>query len=350
MDKDHRQISIRLNGKKHNYEESAEPEAAAANEEDELLSLPEPEKKTSKIIDFGKRLHERKKNDQPFWDDGNREQGPKLPLKRKKKRRTTIGLSLKSLPMSMIIAVVSAVIIGISFGFMVLTVFTSDRIEPTTAPSMETNEPLGTPVITEGEVTIPALTVDIVQGGAFSTADKGEVGVANLQRSGYAAVISKANEPVLLFIGVGNNREEAAAVADLYKENGQEVYLKSLTIPTVQMPATETSSATFLAEGGELFHELITLSVNSLNSSSPTEKQLTAIEQKHVQWKEKQQQFVSDFSELSEPASAFASSLSSAVEQLKQPNSNQQFWQVQQSLLDGLLIYQELIQKAQSNG
>ncbi|GAF64077.1 hypothetical protein BTS2_0969 [Bacillus sp. TS-2] len=39
-----------------------------------------------KVISFEQRLQERKKNEEPFCDDGNREHAPSLPYKRKRKK------------------------------------------------------------------------------------------------------------------------------------------------------------------------------------------------------------------------------------------------------------------------
>lgn len=356
--KSDRQISIVLNGQEKKYEElekdklvyedllSEEITATREEEHEEfpwLLSENDSKQSSTKIVDLGERRRDKKRLEEPFWDDGKSEQPPKLPLiKRKQKAK----FDFKSLPLGLVGVVMSAIIVGISFGFMMLTIFTGDKTEPTEITgAIQSSQPQDVaPTAIPGQ--IPMLAVEVVQGGAFSLVAKGHEMAQIMKSNGFSAALSNTADPVYLFIGVGLDREQASVVADQYRANGQEVYLKPYAVSSNSVIEKEEQNE-FFATGVDLFEQLTLLSVNGLanGGSLITNESLAQLKTSYDKLISYGDLFAE--SEAQQPlALAFQDALTSAHEKmLSYANSKDtsDLWQVQQFLLNGLIAYEELI-------
>ncbi|WP_169824105.1 SPOR domain-containing protein [Anaerobacillus alkalidiazotrophicus] len=364
--KNDRRISIVLNGQekryeelekdKHAYEHLLEKEISATQEEDQKDEfhwiLPENETNDSspKIVDLGERRHNKKKLEGPFWDDGKSEQAPKLPpTKRKKKQKFDFKFKIKDLPLGIIGIVMSAIIVGVSFGFMMLTIFTGDKpqamevINPVQATEIATTEIEAPEVVMNGQ--IPVLGVEIVQGGAFSLVDKATETAQSIQNKGFAAAITNTTEPIYLFIGLGIDREQANVLAEHYKANGQDVYVKPYAVTTSGTVDSQEQSL-FLETSVDLYQQLILLSVNGLANGSSLVTDETLADLKATNeilvslgnpFKDSEQEtLANDFQHALD--NAYQSMLSFASSQ-----ESNNLWQVQQFLLDGMLAYEKLV-------
>ncbi len=358
--KNDRRISIVLNGKeksydelekeKHAYEDLLNQEITATKEEDKqedfswVLSENTQSQSSPKVVDLGERRRDKNKLEAPYWDDGKSERSPKLPhIKRKKKKR--FEFSFKALPLGLIGIVMSAIIVGVSFGFMMLTIFTGDS-EPT-AVTNPVQAPVSVEVPTvamKGE--IPILAVEVVQGGAFSLLAKGNESAQELQENGFAAALTNTSDPVYLFIGIGLDREQARVIGDNYKANGQEVYLKPYAV-SANGVVDKDEQASFLQTGIALYQQLALLSVNGFANGGSLLTEETLAELKGIQ--DEFLLFGDAFSnnDVQEPlARAFQGALISAYETIQSfasSNSEAELWQMQQHLLNGLMTYEQLI-------
>lgn len=361
--KNDRRISIILNGEekthvelqkdKQAYEHLLNQEIPAASKVDKVgddfqwvLPENEPKKPSPKVVDLRERRRDKEKLAAPFWDDGKSEESPKLPHKKRKKKRR-LQFNFKAIPLGLIGIILSAIIVGTSFGIMMLTIFTGDNEETLNTPSPEVQAPpvADVPaVVTEGA--IPTLAVEIVQGGAFSLVAKGNETAQVIRDNGFAAALSNTTDPVYIFIGVGLDREQAGIISEKYQTNGQEVYLKPYAVAAGKSAATE-NQALFLQSGVEIFQQLTLLSVNAFADggsllTTETISELTKAQQKFAAISEpfavnEQQQLL---------AIAFKGSLSSAYQQLQNYEATKDqasLWQVQQFLLNSLIAYEELI-------
>lgn len=347
-----------LNGKKktyaelkketEQYEDLVSQEITATKEEDDfqwLLSETEPKEAPPKVVDLGERRRDKNKLEGPFWDDGKSVASPKLPIIKRKKKRI---FDFRKLPFGVIGVVLSAIIVGVSFGVMMLTIFTGDKGEITGGADVVQAPP--PPVDTGAAVTsnshVPTLAVEVVQGGAFSLVGKGHETVQALREQGYAAALTNTTDPVYLFIGLGLNKEQATAIAEKYKANGQEIYLKPYAISTTSTVEND-DQALFLQKSIELFEQLALLSANGFanDGSLFTNETLSKLKNMYNEL------IVIDniFSENQEQESlslAFQESLANAYQNMDDfvsSNDQAMLWQVQQDLLNGLISYEELI-------
>ncbi|KGA97611.1 hypothetical protein AJ85_16390 [Alkalihalobacillus alcalophilus ATCC 27647 = CGMCC 1.3604] len=228
------------------------------------LEVPLP---NDKVIDFGQLQEERKRNAAPFWDDGNREQGPSLPYKRKKKKKG--NFSFQDFPVMTVMAILSAIIVGLSFGFVIKTIFTGESDVSITqngaVPVMSNN---GVDAgATNHQLQWPRLTAEVVQAGAFSTLEKGNEMNEQMLSNGFPSVLLADTESFYLFIGLAADRAEAQNVSAYFVGEGQETYVKTYQINGDSVPPSVESQAWF-EEAIQLFQQLSTLSAAALTKEA----------------------------------------------------------------------------------
>lgn len=338
MEREKHPISVRLNGKEQRFEEISAAREKVLVENDVYTPLPS-KKRSPKIIDLGRKMKERKNREQPFWDDGNRERIPKLPFKkRKKKRRDKSSFSFKSLPLTLIIAGISAIVVGISFGFMILTLFTSGE------EGLQQSIPVeaASAVPDSGEF-LPDLRTEVIQGGAFSTIEKGNEIASSIKNKGQAAVLTTTSEPYFLFIGVGKDRGEASIISQLYEQDGQETYMKPFVVAGnhIQLEPEQNS---YMAEGIELFQTVLSFSVQGLNGreNALTTDIVDYLLKKNEEWVANREVMAALEGESFSAYEAFEERLSLAIGELQAfvtDGQEDRLWQSQQSLLEGMLTY-----------
>lgn len=355
--KNDRRISIVLNGKQKPYDELAKDELTyseflnqenSATKEDEseefqwVLSEEMKEAASKKIVDLGERRRDKKKLSAPYWDDGKSEDSPKIPYtKRKKKRR--LQFDFKSLPLGLIGIIASAIVVGVSFGLMMLTIFTGEKAQGTVDTPIETPQAIAPVTTSNGQV--PTLGIEIIQGGAFSIYAKGEEIAQGLKNNGFASVVTKETEPAYLFIGLGLNKEQANAVADIYKASGQDIYLKPYAVAS-QATIESEEQLNFLQTAVDFYQQLTLLSVNGLTNGGSLVTDETF--QTLASSKNELALLTNGFAEESRQAIAtsFQTELTMAlttIENFSSTNDRSLLWQTQQHLLNGLLLYEELV-------
>ncbi|WP_100404997.1 hypothetical protein [Bacillus solitudinis] len=342
MEREQRKISIRLNGKEQNVHEFYDEIVAARDEtsESDREFVPQPDK----VINFNAIQEERKKRGQPFWDDGNREKAPKIPYKRKKKTRNYEAK--RSFPTMLVMAIFSAIIVGISFGFMVLTVFTGGDQQSIEAGSTTAST---IPAFGDGAVGLPTLAVDVVQGGAFSSQEKGELIASNIHKKGLAAVLTKSTDPIYMFIGIGGDRAQSTAISKLYEGYNQETYLKSYRVEGITIEDIETDVTNWFFDASHSFKEMMQLSVDGLTRDGAiiTDNQVNVIEEQLSLLQGKRDRAFSTLPSSGQPhALAMGDALVKAgqgLENYVQTEDKQQLWVTQQELLHALVNYELLL-------
>ncbi|WP_332689515.1 SPOR domain-containing protein [Halalkalibacter lacteus] len=350
MGREKQTISVRLNGKEqkineHNKDANVKDEVGATREhvvEDEAEIIPQPDN----IIDFGKRQEERIRNGQPYWDDGFSEKSPKLPFNRKKK--THSGAKNPKFPVMLVVALFSAVVVGLSLGFMILTVFTGNP----TSVTVEDTTTGAIPTFSDGGDSFPVLTLEVVQGGAFSDLAKGEEIVAQLKGQGVAGTLTKGTDPIYMFIGAGGDRAQANKVASLYESYGQDTYLKSFQVDGQAVTGQSEAVTAWFTNAIAHYKELLQLSVDALGGGSLlTPERLGQLTQSTDSLQAERDQAFTQLSQAAQVhALALGDNLVLAGDKLAayvDSSDEKVLWQSQQALLDALVEYDQLVQAQQ---
>ncbi|OLS39643.1 hypothetical protein BTR22_01895 [Alkalihalophilus pseudofirmus] len=379
MERDKRTISIRLNNKEQEYKEheydlheeeqeyksqdrvfnEAKEEITAARDErydEELEDAPIP--KPDNVIDFTERQTEREKGKGPFWDDGNRESGPKLPVNRKKKSQRSFTFSIPSLPnfsslksfsLIPIAIILSAIIVGVSFGVVVLNVFTGGGENAAVSEPIQQASPEAAPTFQAIDGGLPSLSVEVIQGGAFSTVEKGQEMVSVFQNSGLAAVLTDTTDPLYLFVGLGADRGDTTSLAAILENEGKETYLKSYQVSGEGLAAASESSAAWYTDALSIFNSMLTLTTNSLaKGSGISDADIQAVTKELTALHEGREEALAEIPEAAQASTLLlGNELDSSLGHLAgfmNSNDQKELWKAQQSLLRVLLAYEQVVE------
>lgn len=307
------------------------------HEEDEFIPKPD------KFIDFNKRQEKKKEESEPFWDDGNRSLGPKLPPKGRKK----IG-KLDQLPWTLIAAVFSAVVVGLGLGVVMYQLVVGNS---SATPQGEQEVPATAAVVAGAEaISFPTMHVDIVQGAAFSDKKIGEEVAAQLREGGIPAVLTTGSESQFLFVGLASDQSKAQALSELIQEKGQDVYVKTYRVDGGEPDAEGVVAAEWFTKAYAVFMSLNNVASTQLvNESQNTlsEEQLNDLASKVDELTQGRDLAFSSIGDEAKPyALAVSDGLSKAESLISEYNENggaDKLWEVQQALLDSLISYEKTI-------
>ncbi|ARK31595.1 hypothetical protein [Halalkalibacter krulwichiae] len=367
MNQDKHKISVRLNGKEQTLKretqdriqvdsevfsnEQVRSEEIVPTREQEEIDVAEIIPQPDNVIHFEKKHEERKRNGQPFWDDGNREKSPKLPFKRKKKSAT--NNSRPKIPLMMVVAVCSAIIVGLGFGTMILTVFKGSSVPVVQGVEQEeaTQAAASVDATVEGTA-LPTLSIEVVQGAAFTELAQGEEVVARIHEQGLAGTLTKGTDPIYMFIGAGGDRAQATKIGSLYEEYGQDTYLKSYQVDGQDITGQAEEVSAWFTNAIDHYKKVMQLSVDGLNGGSliTTESVKSIEENAQALQAERDVAFSHLTGDSQQHALEMGDKLVLAGQKLKEYESKGEqdaLWQSQQAILDALVSYEQVVQSLQ---
>jgi stage II sporulation protein B len=255
-----------------------------------------------------------------------------------KKRKNHDKYPIKTL----LLSIISALVIGTSFGMMVLHLFSGEIGTPAgvaTTPTETVNNPsvggaeegAGGNQNPTASINLPALNVFVVQGGVYSSVENATPIVEQIKEEGFAGTIVNQDEKYFIFLGIGVTDLAGKAIKAPYEEQVQGTFVKALS--TAEINAVGDPS---LLEARQLFDQLVTYSSN-LYTSMP----------ESVAWEEIKQSFEQIGSkETGSTEASFIQSVKAAypiVETYKSSTSDQNFWATQQALLNSYQLYQNWV-------
>lgn len=213
----------------------------------------------------------------------------KQPVEKKKKNNNSVSILKKSLqknqhsgPMkSLFFSILLAIIIGTSFGFLVLKLVISEAkigVDQVTTIPQESTTGKDQPVGTTGTLQLQPINTFIVQGGVFSSVESAEIGAEAVKQKGVPAQIIEANGQAFLFLGLADSLDKAKAIGTNMKENDIEVFAKAYSLPVKDLSDLTGMEANLLKEIELVYQSLSSLASSAMLSESIDENVL--LEQK----------------------------------------------------------------------
>lgn len=168
--------------------------------------------------------------------------------KKKRKQRSPITGAFNAQVKSAIFSIVMAIIVGTSFGFIVLNVIAKQKAD--SPQTLETALPIPIESKTStnsatksiSEVTVSPFTVSVIQAGVFTDREAAAAYAKQLQSSSIP-VVAVGEKPVALFIGVANDKQQLQAMNELYQQKTQSTYVKSLSFANISDQRTPAIKA-----------------------------------------------------------------------------------------------------------
>ncbi|MFB3165761.1 SPOR domain-containing protein [Neobacillus sp. 179-C4.2 HS] len=245
---------------------------------------------------------------------------------------------------SIIVTAVFAILIGTSFGVLMLKLVISEYSKPAVTEPVDVgkgsdkgSEATGG---TSSAIVLGAQNVFIVQGGAFTTKDAATSAASQAKGKGLPAQTLSMSEKEYLFLGVADSIETAKALGAQYKANGfEDVFSKQLPIAEKNVSDINETEKSFLEAASDIYQQLSKITSDAIVSgsiSSEASKEVAGFGNQLSQSADnlKNEKVKSLNKELS---SAFES-----IEAFQEKKSKDSLVEAQQHLLNYLSIYYSL--------
>ncbi|WP_139185570.1 hypothetical protein [Bacillus sp. OK048] len=252
-----------------------------------------------------------------------------------------------SLVKSILVTILFAVLIGTSFGVLMLKLVNNDNSKPAVVEPVVVNKGAekGSDKGSENtggkstSVVLGAQTVFIVQGGAFSNKEKALEGANQAKGKGAPTQTIAMSEKEFLFLGVADSFETAKQMEGYYEANGfDDVLPKQIPIAEKTVSDINESEKGFLEDSPAMFQQLAKVTANAIVSgsiSAEASKEVTSLVDK-----------LKSSGELkNEKVKTLNAELSSALEKVKafqEKKNKTSIVEAQQHLLNFLSTYYSL--------
>jgi stage II sporulation protein B len=273
MDKQRKQISIKINGserpfttEKMSSPKQAEIEVCAAKEEEEVPLLEELGNKTGRnIVDFT--------------------QLRKSAI-RKTKRKSFSSFVTKKVKAALV-SIFTAVMIGTGFGLVMLHFISNQKANENLEENhslssnpafLPANDNTKEPGLGEN-VKQSSLSIYVIQAGVFSTSEAAQE-YANKLKSFHIPTVVVGENPTSLFIGIGMEKEALRPISERYKEAGQDTYIKPLTFDI----AADSKIKSLLVTSQPFYEKLISISAQLLEGNTLSNETWTELEKEYKQF------------------------------------------------------------------
>jgi stage II sporulation protein B len=286
--KSNRTITIKINGSERKYKESYQ------NVEEELPSEIIESAHSTELDGFSETAASQQAVDESFdWilpdhdddeeDDIEEYIIAKKPIETKKKKSLpTLKKHLKkqhSGPIkSLFFSILLAIIIGTSFGFLVLKIVISDAkvdVDTVTAVPQETTTEKNNAAGALQPLQLQSINTFIVQGGVFSSVDSAKIEEQKVKERGIPTQIIEANGQAILVLGLADSIDKAKAVGNGFKENGIDVFAKPYALPEKDLKELTEVEANLLKGVANVYQNLASLSSSGILSEPVNETLLT---------------------------------------------------------------------------
>ncbi|WP_459954347.1 SPOR domain-containing protein [Paenibacillus pini] len=259
--------------------------------------------------------------------------------------------------------VTGAVVTGALFGFVILSFFKTGADtqipvhtnQQTVSINKEGNEPsnpdasgLAAPV----SVSIQPQSYYMLQYGVFSSADRAEQAVKELQQYGIAAGRDNDQEN-RVYAGVSPDREQAKLLSGQLKTQGMELYVREVTTPAptaLRFNGTSDDLNQYFAVSDELIASLTQTSASLLGQDNPgalSNKETTALINLHQKWTESVKLLQTGLgSQEANRVETLEKSMNSALSALTEYNKNSSkghLWEVQSSMMKYIMEQKQLM-------
>ncbi|PUA35665.1 hypothetical protein C8Z91_28760 [Paenibacillus elgii] len=280
-------------------------------------------------------------------------------------------------------SVAGAVVTGVAFGFLVLSMFSGGTDSgKTTPPGGTTTAQQGTKgagaggTASTGEaaakpggadavapasgsaigvaVQIPAKSYAVLQGGVFSSTQGAEAAAADFRKKGLAGAVEGGDKhPV--YVGMAGTRDEVLGLSQAYQQKNIEVIVKTLDLPAVTKVKWNGKQAdlfsNYIAQGDKLVKLIAAQTIAHVAGAKPEaldDKALQSIKSTHQSWSQTAAAVSDGLGEAGKKAlPKMNNSLNTAVASLEEykKNPSQAFlWQAQTAAIQYVVAEKELLQ------
>jgi stage II sporulation protein B len=171
--------------------------------------------------------------------------------------------SKESLFKPLFISAVFAVLLGTSFGLIVLKTITAKEV-----PAASVDQPVDTKSAQSTELSnVPDLKIFAIQGGVFSTKEAAVLHQELLKTKHISSSVYSLNGKFYVLLGVADSLEKAKQLAGVYKENGTDAYWKELVFTSGETKNISKKEKDILIASQKLYESFALYFANVLSGS-----------------------------------------------------------------------------------
>ena len=235
---------------------------------------------------------------------------------------------------SIFFALFFAVIIGMSFGFILLRLVITDQTlggqeVVTTVPPTEQQSEQANVV----SYTLPVVSTFVVQESAYSSVEAANEGKKVLDQKGIPTSVVTTDRSYLL-VGIGVTKESGKAIGERLTEKGIDIYAKEIQVGGIQLNEITSMEQKLLEQASQLYAPLVTISTSLTLEQTIPEEASTNVTQMKVEWDK-----INNKDLKSERMNQIKEELDKAITIALNP-SKEKSTELQQHLLSFLSLYQ----------
>lgn len=268
----------------------------------------------------------------------------------------------------MVLSVSAAVITGLLFGYMMLSMFNGEHAGEKPAAEQAETQITGNPAkddsfgemestspsdLMETGVQIPGQLFYMLQYGVFSTPERAAQARVELEQSGIAAG-GDLDEENRVYAGISPDREQAKLLSSQLMAQGVELYVREITLPGIESAAFAGEGQTlsrYFTVSGQLVSELSTLSASLLGMQQTevvSPQIMNTITNLHQQWIQTWSLLSAGLGPESENVlPAMEQSMNSSITALFEYNKNQSkghLWEIQTGMMNYVMGQKKLLE------
>jgi stage II sporulation protein B len=297
--KNSRTITIKINGNERDYNETSKMEEMEPNLVNEIVE-PQPEtephpKESTRVDSFSEVAASQEAIDESFdWilpevqDDDEIDEYIIAKKPQVIKKKSSIGSLKKTLQKqntgpvkSLFVSILLAILIGTSFGFVVLKLVISDsqiKVETPLATVPEETAKGNEQSLGEiQQLALEPIDTYIIQGGVFSSVDSAKLEEQKVKEMGIPTQIIESNGQAILVLGIADSIENAKSIATGYKDKGIDVFAKPYSLPGKEVEELTAVEANLLKESKDFYNALASLMASGMFSEQLDKAAITEL-------------------------------------------------------------------------
>ncbi|WYP25397.1 hypothetical protein NSQ54_13860 [Alkalihalobacillus sp. FSL W8-0930] len=280
-----------------------------------------------------------------LWDETKKSDSTKKKPTIKKQSFTSFYQKGKALPWALVAAVASAILIGISLGFVTLTVTNGGVTQDPSGEAVDVSTTPAPPV--DPQASEPSETeFYVIQGGAFSTSEASKQVSETFKKDGFPVTIESGGDAELLYIATAGTKEEAIQLVELYKEAGHDAFVKKYEFPALTGEQTEVGK--WFNQAGVNIAEVAEASAKNLSETTYGDAEMTALTQQLTQLENQRDAMMESATEEVKASAQTVMAKLAESSQLLQ-GETEDVWKAQQLILDIMPIYKKSMEDLNEN-
>ncbi|MDP4162495.1 MAG: hypothetical protein Q8898_05260 [Bacillota bacterium] len=179
---------------------------------------------------------------------------------------------------SIVFAVLIAVLVGISFGFIMLKLVISDHpTKQANTAVIEDNHSVPLEQNKNSNVKLKPFSTFVIQEGVYSSKESAGQAASIATAKGVPAQVMQIDGKEYLFLGTDVNKEHAKSIGSEYVKKGLKIYAKQITIPEKTLQNVTNDEQHLFERNFSIYSDIAGAAASALNNEVPSKEAIKRI-------------------------------------------------------------------------